>query len=168
MWMCLLIHFVLKNGNCKYYVSIFYKIWVVGFWTWWLHITQNVKYNSVTLLLGYNQVFFHPEVLNFLPIYFPHILSVSGKPYLLSWERLDSSIFVCTSKGQKSRGRYAHGHAIWNRQYTCMALVLCSETCRTAAYSNLHKKHILWLHVTDKCIEQFFVCIPTLLRMLMN
>ena len=33
------IHFVLKIvyvpfGNCKYYVSIFYKVWVVEFWTW--------------------------------------------------------------------------------------------------------------------------------------
>ena len=61
------------------------------------HITQNVKYNSVALLLGYNQDFFHPEVLDFLPIYFPHILSISGMPTLFSWERLDSSIFVCTS-----------------------------------------------------------------------
>ena len=60
-------------------------------------ITQNVKYNSVALLLGYNQVLFHPEVLNFFPIYFPHILSISGKPHLFSWERLDSSFFVCTS-----------------------------------------------------------------------
>ena len=41
--------------------------------------------------------FFHPEVLDFLPIYFPHILSISGKPHLFSWERLDSSILVCTS-----------------------------------------------------------------------
>ena len=24
------------------------------------------------------------------------------------------------------------------------------------------------LHVTDECLEQFFVCFPTLLRMLMN
>ena len=39
----------------------------------------NVKYNSVALLLGYNQVFFHPEVLDFLLIYFPHIC-----PYLES------------------------------------------------------------------------------------
>ena len=61
------------------------------------HITQNVKYNSVALLLGYNQVPFHPEVLHFLPIYFPHILSISGKPHLFSWERLDSSIFAYTS-----------------------------------------------------------------------
>ena len=34
-----------------------------------------MKYNSVALLLGYNQVFFHPEVLDFLPIYFLHIWS---------------------------------------------------------------------------------------------
>ena len=46
------------------------------------HITQNVKYISVALLLGYNQVFFHPEVLDFLPIHLPHILSISGKPHL--------------------------------------------------------------------------------------
>ena len=57
------------------------------------HITQNVKYNCVTLLLGYNQVFFHPEVLHFLPIHFPHIVSISGKPQLFSWERLNSKKF---------------------------------------------------------------------------
>ena len=39
----------------------------------------------------------------------------------------------------------------------CMALILFSETCGTAAYSHLHKKHMLWLHVTDECLEQFFV-----------
>ena len=60
-------------------------------------ISQHVKYNSVALLLGYNQVLFHPQVLGFLHIYFPHILSISGKPHLFSLERLDSSIFVCTS-----------------------------------------------------------------------
>ena len=58
---------------------------------------KNVKYNFVALLLGYNQIFFHIEVLNFLPICFPHILPISGKPRLFSWEGLDSSIFVCTS-----------------------------------------------------------------------
>ena len=58
------------------------------------NITQNVNYNSVALLSGYNQVFFHPEVLDFLAIYFPLIMSISGKPHLFSWEKLDSSIFV--------------------------------------------------------------------------
>ena len=57
----------------------------------------NVKYDSVALLLGYNQVFIQPEVLDFLPIYFPHILSISRKPHLFSWVILDSSIFACTS-----------------------------------------------------------------------
>ena len=65
--------------------------------------TKCEKKKSVVLLLGYNQVFFHPEVFDFLPIYFPHILSISGKPHLFSWERLNSSIFVCTSLGQKNR-----------------------------------------------------------------
>ena len=31
---------------------------------------KTVKYNSVILLLGYNQVFSHPEVLNFFPFVF--------------------------------------------------------------------------------------------------
>ena len=61
------------------------------------HIDQNMKYNSVALLLGYNQVLFHQEVLDFLPIYFSHTLSISVKSDLFSWERLDSSILVCTS-----------------------------------------------------------------------
>ena len=43
-------------------------------------VTPNVKYNSKALLLGYNQVFFHPEVLDFIPIYFPN----SFFPYLES------------------------------------------------------------------------------------
>ena len=39
MWMCLLVHFVLNDvsvpfENCKYYVSILYKVWVAKFWTW--------------------------------------------------------------------------------------------------------------------------------------
>ena len=42
------------------------------------------------------------------------------------------------------------------------------KTCRTAAYSHLHKYHMLGLHVIDVCLEQFFVCFPILLRMLMN
>ena len=74
-----------------------------------------MKYNSVALLLGYNQVFFHPEVLDFLLIYFPHIVSISGMPHLFSWEILDSSIFVCTAvqlKHRKAGWKEAHVHAI--------------------------------------------------------
>ena len=65
-----------------------------------LHPLNILLIQIVEELLGYNQVFLHPEVLNFLPIYFPLVLSVSRKPCLFSWERLDSSIFVCTSQGQ--------------------------------------------------------------------
>ena len=32
-----------------------------------------------------------------LSIYFPHILSITRKPHLFSWEMLDSLIFVSTS-----------------------------------------------------------------------
>ena len=51
-------------------------------------------YNIILLLFVWIQSnFFQPEVLHFLPIYFPHIVSKSGKPYLFSWERLDSKKF---------------------------------------------------------------------------
>ena len=59
-----------------------------------------MKYNSVALLLGYNQVFFHPEVLDFLPIYFPHILSISGKSHLFSWERLNLCVYILRTEKQ--------------------------------------------------------------------
>ena len=100
-----------------------------------------MKYNSVALLLGYNQVFIHPEVLDFLPIYFPHILSISGKPHLFSWERLDSSIFFCmyilrTEKQGGGKLMFMPFEivsiCVWLRYFF-------SETCHTAAYSQLHK-----------------------------
>ena len=51
-------------------------------------------YNIIMLLfVRIQSSFFQPEVLHFLPIYFPHIVSISGKPYLFSWERLDSKKF---------------------------------------------------------------------------
>ena len=55
-----------------------------------------MKYDSVALVLGYNQVFFRPEVLDFLPIYFPHILSIYVKSDLVTcWERADLLALVC-------------------------------------------------------------------------
>ena len=66
-------------------------------------------YNIILLLfVRIQSSFFQPEVLHFLPIYFPHIVSIYGKPYLFSWERflifaplltliVKSSIFVRTS-----------------------------------------------------------------------
>ena len=36
---------------------------------------------------------FQPGVLPLHPIYFPQIVSISGKPYLFSWERLDNKKF---------------------------------------------------------------------------
>ena len=51
-------------------------------------------YNIIQLLfVRIQSSFFQPEVLHFLPIYFPHIVSISGKPYLFSWGRLDSKKF---------------------------------------------------------------------------
>ena len=47
--------------------------------------------------------FLSPRGTQFPSHLFPHILSIFGKPHLFSWERLGSSIFVCTSEGQKSR-----------------------------------------------------------------
>ena len=50
-------------------------------------------YIILLLFVRIQSSFFQPEVLHFLPIYFPHIVSISGKPYLFSWERLDSKKF---------------------------------------------------------------------------
>ena len=51
-------------------------------------------YNIILLLfVRIQSSFFQPEVLHFLPIYFPHIVSISNKPHLFSWERLDSKKF---------------------------------------------------------------------------
>ena len=57
-------------------------------------------YNIILLLfVRIQSSFFQPEVLHFLPIYFPHIVSISGKPYLFSWERLKDicGYFQCAS-----------------------------------------------------------------------
>ena len=101
-----------------------------------------MKYNSVAHLLGYNQVFFRPEVLDFLSIYFPHIVSMSGKPHLFLWERLDSKKFnLCmyilrTEKQGGSKLMFMPFEIV----SICVWLwQLFSETRRTAAYSHLHK-----------------------------
>ena len=51
------------------------------------------KMYNIILFVRIQSSFFQPEVLHFLPIYFPHIVSISGKPYLFSWETLDSKKF---------------------------------------------------------------------------
>ena len=102
---------VLTNSFCIIeYVCIFWKLQILSFYLLqglsFEHgkprITQNVKYNSVALLLGYNQVFFYPEVLHSLPIYFPHIVNLClYLESLTCFHRKDlivkSSISVCTS-----------------------------------------------------------------------
>ena len=63
-------------------------------------------YNIIVLLfVRIQSSFIQPEVLHFLPIYVPHIVSISGKSYLFSWETLDSKKFnLCMYIiGQKSR-----------------------------------------------------------------
>ena len=52
------------------------------------------EYNYVALLLGYNKVFFHPEVLDFLPIYFPHILSISVNSCFHGKDSIVQSLYV--------------------------------------------------------------------------
>ena len=59
-------------------------------------------YKIILLLFVWIQSsFFQPEVLHFLPIYFPHIVSISGTERLTCFHGKDlivkSSIFVCTS-----------------------------------------------------------------------
>ena len=53
-------------------------------------ISYKMYHIILLLFVRIQSSFFQPEVLHFLPIYFPHIVSISGKPHLFSWERLDS------------------------------------------------------------------------------
>ena len=71
--------YLLKTANCMFLSFIRFVLLSFEHGN---SISHNVKYNSVALSLGYNRVFFHPEVLHFLPIYFPHFLSISGKTHL--------------------------------------------------------------------------------------
>ena len=70
------------------------------------------KYNYVALLLGYNQVFFHPEVLDSLPIYFPHILSISVKLTCFHGKDLIVKSLYVHLKDSKAGWRQAHVHVI--------------------------------------------------------
>ena len=59
-------------------------------------------YNIILLLfVRIKSSFFQPEVLHFLPIYFPIIVSISGSLSLTCYHGKDlivkSSIFVCTA-----------------------------------------------------------------------
>ena len=102
--MCLLIHFVLKNiyvpygnANIMFLSSIRFELFSLNMVTPY-HSKCDIYF--CVSFVRYTQVFFHPEVLDFLPIYVPHIVSISGKPHLFSWERLDSKkfdLFVYTS-----------------------------------------------------------------------
>ena len=65
--------YLLETANIKFLSFIRFELF--SFEHGNPHIAQNVKYDSVALLLGYNQVFIHPEVLDVLHICFPHILS---------------------------------------------------------------------------------------------
>ena len=76
------------------------------------HITQNVKYNYLALLLGYNQVFFHPDVL----IYFPFIFHTFC-PYLESLTCFHGKYLIVQSlyvhlKHRKAGWKLAHVNVI--------------------------------------------------------
>ena len=51
--------------------------------------------------------------------------------------------------------------------YMCMALVLFQKHVVLQPIHN-YINSMLGPHITDECLEQFFICFPTLLRMLMN
>ena len=113
--------------------------------------TQCKMYNSVALLLWYIQVFLHPEIIDFLPIYFQHILSISGKSYLFL---MDKSIFVCTSEGQKSRVEVIHAN--WKKVSICVChfpigilgqvwylIVSIPDLCTLTYFGTFFQKHVV-------------------------
>ena len=98
-----------------------------------------MKYNYVALLLGYIQVFLHPEILDFLPInfytfcpYLESLICFHGKDLIVQ------SLYVHL-KDKKQGGSKLMFMPFEISQYLCMALVLFLETCCTAVYSHLYK-----------------------------
>ena len=82
--------YLLESANIMYLSFIRYELLSFEHGN---HISDKM-YNIILLLfVRIQSSFFQPEVLHFLPIYFPHIVSISGKPYLFSWEILDSKKF---------------------------------------------------------------------------
>ena len=78
------------------------------------HITQNMNYNFVALLLGCNQVFFHPGVLDLIS--FPFIFHTFC-PYLESLTCFHGKDLIVQSlyvhlKDRKAGWKSAHVHAI--------------------------------------------------------
>ena len=81
---------LLESANIMFLSFIRYELLVLNMVTPY----HTKMYNMILLLcIRIQSSFFQPEVLHFLPIYFPHIESISGKPNLFSWERLDSKKF---------------------------------------------------------------------------
>ena len=82
--------YLLESANIMFLSFIRYELWSFEHG----NLISHKMYNIILLpFVRIQSSFFQPEVLHFLPIYFSHIVSISGKPYLFSWERLDSKKF---------------------------------------------------------------------------
>ena len=96
--MCLLTHYVLKNVFM--YLLETANIMFLSFIRFELLSFEHgnpISHKFQGSFVRVQSSFLSPRGTQFPSHYFPHILSISGKPHLFSWERLDSSIFVCTS-----------------------------------------------------------------------
>ena len=82
--------YLLESANIMFLSFLSYELLSFEHGNPILHKMYNI---ILFLLIKIQSSFFQPEVLHFLPIYFPHIVSISGKPYLFSWVRLDSKKF---------------------------------------------------------------------------
>ena len=81
---------LLESANIMFLSFIRYELLSFEF----CNPLSHKMYNIIPLLfVRIQSSFFQAEVLHFLPIYFPHIMSISGKPNLFSWERFDSKKF---------------------------------------------------------------------------
>ena len=102
---------VLTNSFCK--KECLCTFWILQILCWYELLSfehgnpiSHKMYNIILLLfVRIQSSFFQPEVLHFLPIYFPHIVSISGKLHLFSWERFDSkklnlSIYILRTEKQ--------------------------------------------------------------------
>ena len=104
------------------------------------YITPNVKYNSVALLVGYNQVFFFTQrySISFLLIF--HTFC----PYLESLTCFHGKDLIVQTSYVHLKDRKQGGSKLMFMPFEIVNICVWlwyffSETCRTAACSHLYK-----------------------------
>ena len=122
-------------------------------------------------LFGYKQGLLHPGVLNFLSICF-QIFFYIWKALLVFMGMHLTKYLIVQFFYVHLKGRNAGWILLMFIPFEIVSicvqlLYFFSKTCLTAAYSHLYGTCKAF-HVTGECLEQLFVCFPTLVRLYIN